>query len=160
MTQPNPALELSSKLRDKIAEAQALTEAVRDPAEVELERKRALLAKVRVTREHALANRGTVQGLPDHLSAVWVNMNEHRQIEFQSQGYILCTLPEVKSAWKKQDGSHQRGDLILYIIEKDLREALKVDEELRALEAIAAPKHALQTAAGRLGGVIYEPTPR
>lgn len=157
MPQPNTPNEA---LRSKIAEAQALQEAVRDPAEVELERKKALLARVRTTREHALANRGTVTGLPSGKHAVWVNINEHRQIEFSAAGYELCKLPEVKSAWKKADGTHQRGDLILYIIDKELHEALKIDDELRALEAIAAPKHALQTAAGRLGGAAYEPTPR
>lgn len=111
-------------------------------------------------REHALRNRGNVVNPKKNKDYVWVNINDHRQIEYQTLGYELCRDPEIKTAWKKEDGSHQRGDLVLYQIDKEEREAMHLDNELRGFEAISAPKQVFHTMVQREGAKVYEPAPR
>lgn len=122
--------------------------------------KKAMLAKVKHLRAHALFGRGAVKKGNPAMHYIWVNINENRQVDFKSMGYDLCKDPTVETAWKRPDGTHQRGDLILYEIPKDLHEAIKADEILRAYEAVDAPKQALHTTVVRSGAAIYEPTPR
>lgn len=130
------------------------------PEQEKRDRMAVLLAQVRMTREHALRNRGRVGNSKANRHYSWVNIDQHRQIEFQSQGYVICKDPDIKTDWRKEDGTHQRGDLILYEIDKELHEALKLDDELRAYEAVAAPKHVLHTQVERAGAAVYEPQPR
>lgn len=120
-----------------------------------------LLRKVRMRREHALYHRGRVEKGDPEKHYVWVNIHEHRQIEFQSAGYEIVRDPKVKTQWGKPDGTHQRGDLVLYSINKDMHEAIKLDDELRALEGVEAPKHAFASMLAKLGGgQVYEPAPK
>lgn len=121
-----------------------------------------LLKRVKLTREHALYSRGRVQSGRAEKHYVWVNTNEHRQIDFQSTGYALVRDDDkVKTQWLQPDGTHRRGDLILYSIDKDMHEAIKMDDQLRAYESIDAPKHAFASHVQKVGGgVAYEPTPR
>lgn len=132
----------------------------RDPAEVELERKVALLQRARVVRENARAMRGSIQGMKPDLVYIWVNIREERQIYFQNLGYELCKDPEVVSKWKRDDGAHRRGDLILYQVPKDLHEALKLDSEIRAIEDMENSKDGFLAFAERLSIPTYHPEER
>ncbi len=134
---------------------------VLDPAEIELRRKRELLAKIKVIRERINNNRGMVTGDPAK-TYIWVNRDEHRRNYFEGLGYVMCrekdiTKPVVKSAWMREDGTHVRGDLILYEIDKDVAEALHMEEAMRALEAIEGPPVEFANFAERHGVPVYEP---
>lgn len=131
-----------------------------DPTEAKKARLEVLLRQVRLRREHALTNRGRISNGKPNKDYVWVNINEHRQIEFRSQGYELCRDPDVKSDWQTQEGHHQRGDLVLYEIDKELREAMKIDQEIRAYESVEAQRHVLATAVRLAGAKPYDPQPR
>ena len=132
----------------------------KDAAEIELERKVKLLQHARVVRDNARAVRGTVDGMKPSMVYVWVNVREERQIMFQNLGYELCKEPDVKSKWKKDDGTHRRGDLILYQIPKDLHEALKLDSEVRAIEDMDNSKESFLAFAERLSIPTYQPEER
>lgn len=110
------------------------------PHEVELARKKALLAKVRINRERAVLNRGEVHGRPDKVY-VWVNIDPHRQALYISMGYEKVVddpkNPRVKTMWgPRQDGTHQRADVILYQIDKELHEVINLDNQIQAIEAL------------------------
>lgn len=149
-TQPNtPAPTAGAPEMDLRSEAERLRD-----------HKLALLAKVKTLRENTNMRRGQITNPKPGKVYVWVNINENRQIEFQGMGYELCKDPDIKTRWRQSNGTHQRGDLILYQIDKDLHEAIKIDDELRSLDGIEAPKAAFHQQIGRLGGVPYEPAPR
>lgn len=154
MSAPNTAAQESG-----LKQAAAATG--KTPEQLKLERRKELLAKVRQIRAHALTDRGKVlNGKPDK-AYIWSNIAEHTLVEFQGLGYQICKDPDVKTAWKKEDGTHVRGDLILMEVDRDLYDAIKADDELRALEAIEAPKNAFAaTVARERAGEVYEPRPR
>lgn len=132
----------------------------KDSAEIELERKVALLQRARVIRNNARALRGSVENMKPGLVYIWVNIREERQIYFQNLGYEVCKDPDVKSKWKRDDGAHRRGDLILYQMPKDLHEALKLDAEVRAIEDMENSKDSFLSFAERLSIPTYQPEER
>lgn len=107
------------------------------PHELERQRKLDLLAKVRVSRDR-LRFRGAVEDIDPNKVYVWLSNDENTRTRFEGLGYVLCKSPTIKTAWRKEDNTHRRGDLILYEVDKDLYEAIKLDGELRALEGQAA----------------------
>lgn len=127
---------------DKIKRALQPQELPKEAHEIEQERKRALLAKVRQQREDTLKMKGRVYaadpaiGVPANKKYVWVNRNEHRVVEFTSSGYTICKDPAIRTDWRRDDGTHQYGDLILMEIDFELWEAIKLDDQIRSLENV------------------------
>lgn len=135
-----------------------VAEAVKlSPHEEELRRKEALLGKVKLIRERLAQNQGWVEGMKPDKVYVWVHMSDNRQIHFQSMGYELCKDPAVQSKWKRADGTHTRGDVILYECDKDLHEAISMEAELRAVEAVEGAKEGFRSVAARAGVPVFEP---
>ena len=137
--------------------AQLAEEIKLEPHEIEQRKKAALLAKVRMMRETLAANQGMVGNMKPGKVYVWVHHSDNRQIHFQSMGYELCKDPDIKSNWRRTDGTHVRGDVVLYQIDKDLHEAIDLDSQLRAIEAIEGAKEGFKVVADRLGFPVYEP---
>lgn len=119
------------------------------------EKKRRLLAKVRMLRDAQLTA-GAVNGKP-HKVYCWVNIREERQLFFQSLGWELCKDPEVKTSWRQPDGTHKRADVILYHIDRDLYEAFEADKELRGMEALEGAEKSFETNAARNGAPTFRP---
>lgn len=128
-----------------------------EPHEKELLRKQELLKKVHIIRERLAQNRGMVDGMNPNKAYVWVNISDNRQIEYQSTGYELCKDPNIKSKWKQSDNTHKRGDAILYEIDKDLHEALDLDAQLRAVEAVEGAREGFKAVAAQFGVPTYTP---
>lgn len=120
-------------------------------------RKRDLLAKVRMLREGNVMSKGKVIGGKPNMTYVWLNRNETYRIGFEGLGYVLCRDPEVRTSWRREDGTHQRGDLILYEVEKDLYEAIHTEAELRSHEMIASGHELFLSAAERAGVGTFVP---
>lgn len=127
------------------------------PHEVEMARKRELLARVRVTRESMLRTFAEVQGKKPDRDYIWVNVNEHRRTTFEGMGYTVCKDPDIKSQWKREDGTHVRGDLILYHVPKELREAWHTEGQLRAIEDQEGAPAVFEDYAARAGVPTYRP---
>lgn len=104
-----------------------------------------LLAKlkhVRVLREKLLMNRGEVRGADPNKAYCWVNVHKARRTFFEGLGWIVCKDEKVQTNWKrKEDGTHVRGDLILYEISKEDKEVIDLEAELSAVEAIQGSKN-------------------
>lgn len=133
-----------------------------EPHEEELKRKMELLARVRVGRESRAASRGKVQNPKPGKDYIWVNRSESRQLEYQSMGYELCTDPDIitQENFKQPDNTHHRGDLVLYSIDKELREVLHYDDVTRGLEMLETPAQTFATEAEKEGARFYQPPPR
>jgi hypothetical protein len=151
---PTPPQSVPLPTSKSVALAQA-TEL--DPHEKEMLRKATLLSKVRMVREFLASNQGMVEGMKPDKIYVWVHISDNRQIHYQSMGYELCTDPEIKSKWKRSDGTHKRGDVILYQIDKDLHEAIDMEAQLRAIEAVEGAREGFKAFAERQGVPVYEP---
>lgn len=127
------------------------------PHELEMQRKMALLAKVKTVRDAILVNRGAIRGL-DTMEYRWVNQKDERQLSFQSLGWKKVTdEDEVETQYKQADGTHVRGDLVLYQIDKEFAEALHLYDVLKGTEMIEGHKSAFKTAATRVGAPTFEP---
>lgn len=124
---------LPSSAQAKVAAA--VVAEPKQPHEIEMEKKLALLQKVRVNREASRNMRKVTGGNPAK-QYVWINIHEQRQQYFQGLGYVMCKDPSVQTSWKRADSTHQCGDLILYEIDKDLHEAYKLDSALRGVESM------------------------
>lgn len=119
------------------------------PHEIEQRRMRELLSKVRIKREANAFGRGNISEASPHFDRskkyVWINTNQHRQIEYLGLNYEIVKTPNPKpgeeplSSWQREDGTHVRGDLILMAVDKEFYEALKLEEQLRAFEAMEIP---------------------
>lgn len=109
----------------------------KDPETESRLRRQELLSKARLVREKIDMNRRAVTGRED-MHYCWVNRNDHRQVEFQSLGYTMVSAvdTEVKTSWRREDGTHQCGDAILYQCPKEWYDALQVDQQIRSLEAL------------------------
>lgn len=147
-----PTNEPSSKEQAKSATPVALS-----PEEAALQHKMQLLANVKVIRERMATVHGEVRGKKDNKVYVWVNIDDNRQIHYQTYGYELCKDEQVQTNWKRPDGTHRRGDLILYHIDKDLYEAITMDGELRAVEAVEGYSTAFKSTAEVNGVPVYVP---
>lgn len=132
------------------------------PHEIELQRKRALLAKVRTMREGWITNKGKIDSKDPKKEYVWVNMHEERRSWYEGMEYIVVkskvettadgkikVLAGPVTQWVRADGTHRRGDLILYEIDRELKEALEIDGDLRAVEQMESAKEGFKAFAER-----------
>lgn len=127
------------------------------PHELEMERKRALLAKVRGLREGALFNKGAVlQGDPSK-EYCWVNCKDDRRVSYEAMEWKVCKDPNVRTRWRQEDGTHRRADLILYEIDKELYEAYMAYNALRGIEAVEGSETMFVTALERDKVPVYKP---
>lgn len=110
----------------------------KQPHELTMERKMAVLAKARVMREKMISRAQELQGLDPAKQYIWVNVREDRQITFQAMGYSVCMDPEVKSPYLQKDLTHRRADVILYEVDRELAEAHHHLNILRGVEQIEA----------------------
>lgn len=102
----------------------------------EQERRMELLRKVRTLRERATLDRGKISGGDLDKDYIWVCNDERSQAEFQGLDYRVCTNPKVESKYKQADNTHRRGDLILYEVDRELREAYHFDSAYRSIEQL------------------------
>ena len=110
-------------------------------AQADLERKRELLAKVRLIREGQVARAGRVTGgKPDYVY-FWV-YNHPQEIDrfLGMMAEIVDADDPVTTSFRREDGRHVRGDTILLRMHKDLSEAYGADRDLRATESIEGHK--------------------
>lgn len=140
-------------------QAKERNQAPLEPHEEELRRKMDLLSRVRVNRERLVSDRGKVLNPKPGKHYVWVNSHVDRQTEYASLGYDLCRDPEIKTRAGQisEDGSHRRGDLVLYEIPTDLHEAMYLDNVIRGIELIEAPKEEFRNELRRSGTSYYDP---
>lgn len=127
------------------------------PHELELDRKKALLARVRLLRESAIFQRGSLQSRNPLKEYCWVNIRPDRRVTFEGLGWQLCKDPLVTTSWRQDDNTHVRGDLILYDIDKDLYEAMEAYNVLRGLEASEGVEHSFLSALQREHVPAYKP---
>ena len=105
------------------------------PHELEMDRKRALLSKVKAIRENR-KNKGAVLAGDPAKEYCWVNTKDDRRISYEAEGWVVVKDPAVRTNWKQEDGTHKRADLILYEIDKELYEAMVAYNQLRGIEAV------------------------
>lgn len=112
------------------------------PHEIEAKKREELLARIQQHREDTKKSKARVfpkdpaVGLPPNKRYVWVNRNEARIVAFRSEGYVIATDDRVNSMWKREDGTHTYGDLILMEIDQELYDAIKIDDQMRAVEGV------------------------
>lgn len=132
---------------------------VQDPHEIEMERKKALLARVRVMREKTQLNRGAINlDMADPNKVYhWINKDQSRIIEFTGLGYqIVRTEPVKKGArglsdWQAADGTHVRGDLILMCVDREIYEALSTIAAAEGYERLQGVREAFNSMVERTG---------
>lgn len=129
---------------------------VQRPHETELERKRALLARVRATKASLISQLSQIEGRSPTKHYSWVNRHEARVMTYRTMGYEICRDPNVKTQWRQSDGTHVRGDLVLMEIDQDLYEAWQYESERSAIEAVEAAQDTFREFAGRSGVPVYE----
>lgn len=127
------------------------------PHELEMDRKRALLARVRSTRQNAALNRGAVIERNPTKEYCWVNVKDDRRVSFEAQEWVVCKDPLVKTRWKQDDGTHRRADLILYEIDKELFEVMMAENSLRGIEAVEGSEDMFLAALDRDKVPAYKP---
>jgi hypothetical protein len=147
--------------------------------EEELRRKVELLREVREVRGQILLNpAGELRNTDPSRVYVWVNASPQRQVIFKSLRYRPTVTTVVKkvakdkdgnatrrwdekvgvdSDWLCEDGFHRRGDLILYDVDKDWHDAIKKDDQIRALELTEGAEKEFEAFAERLGVPVYKP---
>lgn len=115
-------------------------------------RKRALLEKVRVLSENLVNQMGQVlNGDPDYVY-IWVPNYPDTITRYQNmQAEIVGAKDSVKTNFRRSDGTHVRGDVILMRMPKELAEAWNAHRDLKALEAIPGNKQSLMDWAGQQG---------
>lgn len=101
-----------------------------------------LMAKVKVFRQNMQANPGDVKNGDPRKGYAWVSLNPIRRVAFEALGYTVCKDPKVitNSLWKKEDGTHVRGDLILYEVPREQQQIISFSEQLDALERVDGAK--------------------
>jgi hypothetical protein len=125
--------------------------------ELELDRKKALLAKVKVLREGAMFNKGAVlEGNPAK-QYCWVNCKDDRRVTYEAMGWEVVKDPAVKTRWRQEDGTHRRADLILYSIDKEMFEAMMAYNSLRGIEAVEGSEEMFLAALDRDKVPAYKP---
>jgi hypothetical protein len=127
------------------------------PHVLELERKKALLARVKTLRESNFRQKGAIlEGNPSK-EYMWVNTKEDRRVSFEAEGWVLCKDPAVKTRWLQADGTHKRADLILYEIDKELFEGLMAYNQIKGIERVEGVDEMFLDAVGPLGVPTYKP---
>ena len=105
------------------------------PEQIELDRKRELLARARINLLNTRDTRKVTGGKPGK-QYVWVNSHSQRIAHFESLGYKVCKDPDVQSSWRGEDLGHKVGDLILMEVDKELYDAYKTNAAVSALDAV------------------------
>ena len=130
------------------------------PLEREKARKIELLQQVRVMREGLKLSQGKVTNGDPAFEYCWVNTRDERQHYFQAMGWQLVTNdngPAVETKWKKTDGTHVRGDVILYQIPKDFFEAMQLLNVLEGQDRAGGIEDAFMAQLQREGVPAYKP---
>ena len=127
------------------------------PHESEAARRAALLARVRQTRAKLIFNRGEINGNKPNKEYSWVNRAEERIVFYKAMGYEICRDPDIKSAWRQEDGTHIRGDVILMEVDKEWHEALRLDEQDRAVSALEGKTDEFERDMARVGVPTFKP---
>jgi hypothetical protein len=104
-----------------------------------------------------MINKGEVKDGNPNKVYIWVNQKEDRRTFFEGLGYQLCTDPNVKTRWRKEDGTHRRGDLILYEIDRELHEIMQLDSQIRAVEQMASSKDSFLEFATGANVRVFQP---
>ncbi len=99
-----------------------------------------LLKKARTLRERMSHAQGEVKGGRQDRAYIWINRNDSRIQYFEGLGYTICRDPNVRTKWKKEDGEHRWGDVILMEVDKDFKEALEVDSDAKSVEALTGSR--------------------
>lgn len=108
------------------------------PSAAEVDRRERVLAKVAEIRANtANQDASRVDGKPG-MRYIWCGDHPDRRAHYESLGFKLCVDATVKTRWYS-NGIHKRGDTILYEIDADTYEAISLEPQLRAAEAIDAP---------------------
>lgn len=125
----------SSPLAVKTPNVPPSSQPPKSKEETVLERRQRLLAKVQPFLEKA-RNLRRIEGGKPNKDYVWISTAPQRRQIFEAMGFTACRDPEVKTAWKQEDGNHVCGDAILYEVDTELREAYHFASELRAVQAM------------------------
>ncbi len=124
----------------------------------EMSRRSALLAKVKVLRDGLLINRGKIVGDPTK-EYKWVNINPDRQLYFQGLGWMKVDADcDVTTSYQRDDGTHIRGDLILYQIDKEMAMALHEYDVIMGLERVNGARDGFINEAQKMGIRPFIPT--
>lgn len=103
-----------------------------------------LLSQVRETRMKARFQASQVKGRPDR-TYIWVRNDPHTMIDYKALGYeVVRNDPGVKTQWPQEDGTHVRGDVILMQIDRELREVMDYESDLRATEGLSGSREAFK----------------
>lgn len=120
--------------------SELLMEPAVDAKQAEKERKMALLARVRVMKENSRS--GVTVPLKDADPAyvyLWAYNHPDRIAQLNNKDYeIVGKNDKVSSAFKKPDGTHVRGDVILLRCKKETAEAFGLLAELDAIEQLGS----------------------
>lgn len=127
------------------------------PHEAEFERKQRLLEKVNVIREGLLAHRNDIKGKDPAQHYSWVHNSQARITNFQAMGYEIVRDPKIETSWRREDGTHVRGDLILMQISEEMYEAWQYSDAIRAIEGVEDSQGQFKEFAGRNGVPVYNP---
>lgn len=132
-----------------MAEQKQVNAPALEPHEIEMQKKMRLLQQVRTTRSSMLSQLAEIEGRKADMHYGWVNNSDARITHFRAQGYEICKDPDVRTRWRRDDGTHVRGDVILMVCPKDLHEAWKYDGELRAIEDLENSRDSFKAFAER-----------
>ena len=118
--------------------------------EIERQRRDALIARVRNTRTSLTMNLAKIEGGDSKKDYVWVNKHDDRRAYFEGMQYVICTNPNINTRWRQKDGTIRRGDMILYEVDKDWRQAIRDESAIRALNGITEPRRQFKVAASEM----------
>ena len=130
------------------------------PHEIELERKKALLKKVKTLRESAVINRGGLIVSDPTKQYCWVNIRDDRRVVYESMEWTPCNSlkgSKVQTRWQQPDGTHKRADLVLYEIDIELYEAQSMYNQLRGIEGIEGSEKMFMAAMDRENVPVFKP---
>lgn len=94
-----------------------------------------VLRRAKIVRESMHRTMSEVVGDPDK-EYVWVRHASERVQYFQALGYEITKNPAVQTKWRRDDGTHVRGDVILMEVDKDMKEAYEVLSDAASVEAL------------------------
>ncbi len=110
------------------------------PHQRELIRKKELLSKVQAGRQKIDRTQfGAVTAGDPAMHYSWVNQRPESMVIFEGLGYEVCRDPKVETRFKRGDGTHVRGDLILMQVSKEVYEQIQAEDDYRAIEALQDP---------------------
>lgn len=138
------------------AEAMAMPEMTQDepqllPHQKELIRKQELLAKVRAGYHKTDRSKfGAVLEGDPKMHYAWINNRADVRVNFEGVGYEICRDPKVVTRFKREDGTHVRGDLILMQVDKEVYEMLQWQDDYASIEKLEDPSDRIAAEAARM----------